>query len=131
MSIKSKLYGGFGLLVLVAVALVIWGLVGFGLVPSLQLRVISLAGSGGDMAATLGASAVNLGIAAGAVLGGWTLSAYGIRDVPLTALIVCAVALPATWATRWLKVPSAPAASGIPAGTADTPVTASPPVTTS
>ena len=95
--------------VMVALALVAWGLVGFGVIPSLQLRVITLAGTGGDLAATLGASAVNAGIAAGAVLGGWVLSGHGVRAVPLAAVIVCAVALPATWATRWLKVPPAPA----------------------
>src|SRR5688572_18940383 len=57
--------------VLGLVALVGWGLVGFGLVSSaLQLRVISLAGPGGDLAASLGASAANAGIAAGALVGG-------------------------------------------------------------
>lgn len=39
--------------VLVAAALLVWGLVGFGLVPSLQYRVVSLAGDGRDLAATL------------------------------------------------------------------------------
>ncbi|MET9255141.1 MFS transporter [Streptomyces sp. NPDC003717] len=92
--------------VLVALALAGWGLVGFGVVPSLQLRVISLAGPGGDLAATLGASAVNAGIAAGAAVGGWAVSAYGAENVPLAALVICLVALPATWATRFLRVPA-------------------------
>ncbi|MDR3081152.1 MAG: MFS transporter [Streptomyces sp.] len=91
--------------VLVGLALAAWGLVGFGIVPSLQLRVISLAGPGGDLAATLGASAVNAGIAAGAAIGGWAVAANGVEKAPLAALIICAVALPATWATRWLKAP--------------------------
>ncbi|MEV8565892.1 MFS transporter [Streptomyces sp. NPDC051322] len=95
--------------VLVGIALAVWGLVGFGVTPSLQLRVISLAGQGGDLGATLGASAVNAGIASGAAVGGWALAAYGIDDVPLVALIACGVALPVVWATRFLKVPvSAP-----------------------
>ncbi|MEU0737251.1 MFS transporter, partial [Streptomyces lavendulocolor] len=64
--------------VLAGVALAAWGLVGFGIVPSLQLRIISLAGPGGDLAATLGASAVNAGIAAGAAVGGWAVAAYGV-----------------------------------------------------
>ncbi len=46
--------------VLALVALVGWGLVGFGLVSTpLQLLVISIAGPGGDLAASLGASAAN------------------------------------------------------------------------
>jgi DHA1 family inner membrane transport protein len=92
--------------VLVALALAAWGLVGFGLVPSLQLRVIDLAGSGGDLAATLGASAVNGGIAAGSLLGGAVLASRGARDTVLAAAILCAIALPATWATRLLTAPT-------------------------
>jgi DHA1 family inner membrane transport protein len=91
---------------LVIVALILWGLPGFGLIPALQLRVISLAGPGGDLAATLGASAVNAGIAVGAVIGGWVVSAYGVRDVMLAAAFVCVIVLPATIATRWLRAPS-------------------------
>lgn len=101
---------------LATVALALWGLVGFGLVPSLQLRVITLAGPGGDLAATLGASAVNAGIAVGALVGGAVLAANGSHAVVLTALIVTAVALPATWAIGLLKVPDA-----APAPAADAP----------
>ncbi len=97
---------------LVAVALAAWGLVGMGVTPSLQLRVIALAGEGGDLAATLGASAVNAGIASGAALGGWALTAYGLDRVPLTAAMVAAVALPAVWATRLLQVPATGAGAG-------------------
>ncbi|WP_267959180.1 MFS transporter [Streptomyces sp. NRRL S-1813] len=96
----------------VAVALAAWGLVGMGITPSLQLRVISLAGEGGDLAATLGASAVNAGIASGAAIGGGTVAAYGLEHVPLAAVVVSAVALPATWATRWLRVPATVVGSG-------------------
>jgi DHA1 family inner membrane transport protein len=91
---------------LAIVALIAWGLPGFGLIPSLQLRVISLAGPGGDLAATLGASAVNAGIAVGAVVGGLVVSGHGVRSVAVAAMIVCAIVLPATIATRWLEVPS-------------------------
>lgn len=97
---------------LVAVALAAWGLVGMGITPSLQLRVISLAGEGGDLAATLGASAVNAGIAFGAAIGGGTVAAYGLEHVPLAAVVVSVVALPATWATRWLRVPATVVGSG-------------------
>ncbi|MFF7342083.1 MFS transporter [Streptomyces sp. NPDC008163] len=94
--------------VMVALALAMWGLVGFGVVPSLQLRVITLAGPGGDLAATLGASAVNAGIAAGSAVGGWALAAYGVDEVPLAALVVCALAVPATVAIRQLRPPAYP-----------------------
>ncbi|MFJ9821459.1 MFS transporter [Streptomyces sp. NPDC101151] len=94
--------------VLVAVALAGWGLVGMGVTPSLQLRIMSLAGEGEDLAVTLGASAVNAGIAAGAAFGGWVVAAHGLGQVPLAALVIAVVAFPATWATRWLRVPSAP-----------------------
>ncbi|MGW3034743.1 MFS transporter [Streptomyces sp. NPDC001178] len=88
---------------LTAVALAVWGLVGFGLVPSFQLRVITLAGPGGDLAATLGASAVNAGIAGGAAAGGWAVEAHGVDSVFVLALIVMVVALPATWAATRLR----------------------------
>jgi MFS transporter, DHA1 family, inner membrane transport protein len=85
--------------VAVAVVLAGWAIVGLGLVPALQLRVISLAGKGADLAATLGVSAVNAGIAAGSLLGGAVIAGSGVHSVVLAALLVCALALPATWAT--------------------------------
>jgi DHA1 family inner membrane transport protein len=103
--------------VLVAVGLALWGLFGFGLVPSFQLRVISLAGPGGDLAATLGASAVNAGIAAGAAVGGWAVATYGVHAVFVVAPVICAVAVPAAVGSRWLKVPTTePSAPVAPAG---------------
>lgn len=90
----------------VALALGVWGLVGFGLVPSLQYRVVSLAGPGRDLAATLPASAVNAGIAAGALIGGRAVASYGAAAAAVAGLTICAVALPATWATGFLKVPA-------------------------
>jgi DHA1 family inner membrane transport protein len=93
---------------LVALALVLWGVVGFGLVPSLQYRVGLLAGPGRDLAATLPASAVNAGIAVCAVAGGAAVSHGGAADAMLTGLLVCVAALPATWASGRLR----PARSG-------------------
>ncbi|MGI5357405.1 MFS transporter [Streptomyces sp. CA-252508] len=94
---------------LVGLALAGWGIVGFGVTPSFQLRVISLAGEGADLAATLGASAANVGVAAGAAVGGWALAAFGTGEVPVVALVAAVVALPVVWATRFLKAPQAPA----------------------
>ncbi|MGN5376589.1 MFS transporter [Streptomyces lasalocidi] len=106
---------------LVGVALALWGVVGFGVTPSLQLRVISLAGEGADLAATLGASAANVGVASGAAVGGWALASFGMADVPLTALVFAVLALPAVWATRFLKVPVAQGAvaGSVPAAASD------------
>lgn len=80
---------------LTPVALVVWGTAGFAIVPPYQLRVISSAGAGSDLAATLGASAVNAGIALGALIGGATLAGPGARAIAVVAAIICALALPA------------------------------------
>jgi DHA1 family inner membrane transport protein len=91
---------------LVVLALVGWGVLGFGLVStSLQLRVISLAGRGGDLAASLGASAANAGIAAGALVGGLVVADVSTRAVALAGTLILAGALPATIAARSLRPP--------------------------
>ena len=107
--------------IVVAVALCVWGLAGFGLVPSLQYRVVSLAGPGRDFAATLPASAVTAGIALGALAGGWAVSNHGASAAALAGLVICAAALPLSWAAGFLKPqprgeqPSARTVSGVPA----------------
>jgi MFS transporter, DHA1 family, inner membrane transport protein len=103
---------------LVLIALLVWGLVGFGLVPSLQYRVVSLAGPGGDLAATLPASAVTGGIAVGSLTGGWAVAHHGPPAAILTGVIIRAIAVPAATATRWLRPPQQ-AAAGTAGTTAD------------
>lgn len=88
-----------------AVALLVWGLVGFGLVPALQYRVATLAGPARDLAASLPASAVNAGIAAGALLGGWALTGNGLPAVIVVGLLICLICLPLTWLTRRWTTP--------------------------
>jgi DHA1 family inner membrane transport protein len=117
--------------ILVAVALAVWGLVGFGLVPSLQYRVVSLAGPGRDFAATLPASAVTLGIAVGAVIGGWAVAGSGPSGAVVAGLVICAVALPAVVATSWLKAPGADADSTTPVSDAVPPIPESTPARSS
>lgn len=109
--------------ILVALIMVVWGFLGFGLVPSLQLRVVSLAGRGGDLAATLGASSVNAGVAVGALIGGWAVAAYDVEAIVVVAIVILAVALPFTWASQRLQpdenadgTPTSPPAGGQPAG---------------
>jgi DHA1 family inner membrane transport protein len=103
----AALYFGGSSPILVALGLLVWGVVGFGLVPSLQYRVVSLAGPGQDLAATLPASAVTAGIALGALGGGRAESAHGPSAAILTGLIICMAALPLSWATSFLKPPAA------------------------
>ena len=74
---------------LVVFALGVWGLVGFGLVPSLQYRAVSLAGPGRDLAAVLPASAVNAGIAVGALVGGWAVGGYGASAPVVAGAAIC------------------------------------------
>jgi MFS transporter, DHA1 family, inner membrane transport protein len=91
--------------VLVALVLGVWGLLMFAIFPSLQLRVISLAGVGGNLAATLSASAANAGIATGAIIGGWVVANHGVNPLVPVGLVICAIALPAAWGAQWLTVP--------------------------
>lgn len=95
----------FGSNPLVAViALGAWGLAGFGMVPAIQLRVVGLAGPGADFAASLSASAVNAGIAAGSLAGGLALAGFGVEAPMAMAIALCTLALPATWSpTRFLR----------------------------
>jgi DHA1 family inner membrane transport protein len=87
----------------VAVVLVMWGVVGMGLVPSIQHRVLTLAGPGRNLAATLPASALNLGIALGALAGGGALDGFGAGAPLLAGLAACVVAAPLTVATAVLR----------------------------
>jgi DHA1 family inner membrane transport protein len=87
----------------VAIGLVGWGLATFAIVPSFQLRVITLAGRGADLAATLGASAVNAGIAIGSLVGGAALSSHGAAAPTVLALVLSALAIPAVWAAGLMR----------------------------
>jgi MFS transporter, DHA1 family, inner membrane transport protein len=91
---------------LVVLALCLCGLTGFGLVPSLQYRVVSLAGPVRDVAATLPASAANAGIAVGALVGGWALAHHGPSAPVLAGMVICAIAVPVTCLTALLRVPA-------------------------
>jgi MFS transporter, DHA1 family, inner membrane transport protein len=94
-----------GLTLLIVVG---WGLIGFGLVSTaLQVRVIGLAGRGGDLAASLGASAANAGIAIAALVGGQVVANLGVRDTALVGALILLACLPATVAARSLR-PAAP-----------------------
>ncbi len=88
--------------------------------PSLQYRTVSLAGPGGQLASSLSASAINLGIAFGSFIGGVAIGSFTASAAVLTALIIAVIAIPVAWATSYLKPPivkqtAKPATAGQPA----------------
>ncbi len=89
--------------VLVVVALLAWGVVGIGLVPSVQFRVVALAGPGRDLAATLPASAINLGIAVGSLIGSWAITTRGASAPAITGVVLLALAVPLSFRSRRLS----------------------------
>jgi DHA1 family inner membrane transport protein len=90
---------------LVALVLLGWGLFAFGMVPSLQYRVVSLAGPGGALASSLPASAANVGIAFGSAAGGVAIGSFSASAGVITGLIIAAITVPVAWATGFLKPP--------------------------
>jgi DHA1 family inner membrane transport protein len=96
----------------VLLAVVGMGLFGMGMAPSLQHRVVGLAGIGAPLAASLPASAVNAGIAIGSLAGGLAIAGGGVSAAVLTALVVAALAIAVALATSLLQ--PAPVAAGAP-----------------
>ncbi|MGV9638547.1 MFS transporter [Nocardia rhamnosiphila] len=91
---------------LVAPALLFLGIFAMGMAPSLQYRVVDLAGPGGPLAHSLPASAINLGIAVGSFAGGVAVGEFTSSAAVLTALIIAALAIPVAWGTSYLTWPS-------------------------
>jgi DHA1 family inner membrane transport protein len=91
--------------VLAALALVALGVFGFGMAASLQYRVVSLAGPGGQLASSLPASAINLGIAFGSAAGGVAIANSTASSAVVTGLVIAVIAVPVAWATGFLKPP--------------------------
>ncbi len=95
------LFGGNAVVVFVAVLGM--GLFGMGMAPSLQHRVVSLAGPGAALAASLPASAVNAGIAIGSLSGGVAIGVAGVSAAVVTGAVVAAISIAAAWATSLLR----------------------------
>jgi DHA1 family inner membrane transport protein len=91
---------------LVAVVLVAMGLVLTGMVPSLQYRVMELAGPGGALAQSLPASAANIGVALGSLAGGATIATLSVAATTLTGAGIAVVAVAVAVATRRLRGPA-------------------------
>ncbi|MEJ3657963.1 MFS transporter [Actinomycetes bacterium KLBMP 9759] len=90
---------------LVALVLLAWGLFAYSIVPSLQVRVISLAGPGGQLAQSLPVSAANVGIAFGAFAGGFAIDRFDASATVITGLILSVITIGVAWATHFLKPP--------------------------
>ncbi|PVE94138.1 MFS transporter [Microbacterium sp. TPD7012] len=87
------------------------GMLGMGTAPSIQHRVVALAGPGAPLAASLPASAVNVGIAFGSLAGGIALEQWGEAFAVIVGMGIAVVAIVVAWGTSFLQ---APAASGRP-----------------
>ncbi|WP_199536732.1 MFS transporter [Spongiactinospora gelatinilytica] len=79
---------------LVALVLPAWGLFAFVTAPSLQYRVVSLAGPGGALAQSLPASAINMGVAFGSFAGGAAIGGFTTSAAIITGLVIAVVAIP-------------------------------------
>lgn len=94
---------------LVALAIVGLGVFGMGMAPSLQHRVVGLAGPGAPLASALPASAVNAGIAFGSYGGGVAIARGGVPDAVAAGAAVAVLAVAAAVATGFLRATQGPA----------------------
>lgn len=103
------LFGGHAAVALLAV--VGMGLFAMGVAPALQSRVMSLAGPGAALAASLPASAANAGDSVGAFLGGVAIDQTGLPAAVLVGAAVAATAVVVAIATSRLR--AAPPAAAL------------------
>jgi DHA1 family inner membrane transport protein len=89
--------------VMVALILALLGVCTMGMAPSLQHRVVSLAGPGAPLAQSLPASAANVGVATGAAVGGLAITGFGVPAAIAVGALIGAVAIPVAMATSRLK----------------------------
>ncbi|TGP50040.1 MFS transporter [bacterium M00.F.Ca.ET.230.01.1.1] len=118
-SIDKTLIGFLGVLIAVMVtfpvlattsvgagiALVIWGAAAFGIVPPLQMRVMSVAHEAAGLASSVNIGAFNLGNAVGAAAGGLVLSLnLGYGAVTMVGAVMAALSLGLVfWQMSWVK----------------------------
>jgi len=77
-----------------AIAILIWGIASFAIVPPLQMRVMQAAGDAPNLASAMNIGAFNLGNAIGAALGGGVIGAgLGLPAVSLAGAAMAAAAL--------------------------------------
>ncbi|MDR3005405.1 MAG: MFS transporter [Acidovorax sp.] len=81
-----------------AIGLVVWGAAAFGIVPSVQMRVMQAAAQAPGLASSVNVGAFNLGNALGAALGGAVISqGLGYAAVPLAGAALAAGGLALVW----------------------------------
>jgi DHA1 family inner membrane transport protein len=93
--------------VLAGIAVFGVGAFGMATVPSIQHRVVRLAGPGAPLASSLPASAVNLGIAGGSIAGGAAIGVGGVSSAVIVAIPIAVVAVTAAWKSSALRPPTA------------------------
>lgn len=102
--------------VLVGLLLLAVGGFAMGMAPSMQYRVVSLAGPGGAFAQSLPASAANVGIAFGSFAGGVAVGGFSVSAAVIAGLIIAVIAIPVAWASSFLRPPAAERATYDEAG---------------
>ncbi|HYQ53389.1 MAG TPA: MFS transporter, partial [Pseudomonas sp.] len=81
-----------------AIALLVWGVFTFAVVPPLQMRVMTAAAEAPGLASSINVGAFNLGNAVGAALGGAVISLdLGYAAVPMAGGMLAAVGLLLVW----------------------------------
>ncbi len=91
-----------------AIAILVWGIASFAIVPPLQMRVMDAASDAPNLASAMNIGAFNLGNAIGAALGGGVIGAgFGLPAVSLAGAMMASVALAMLLAFR--RRPSAKA----------------------
>src|SRR5690606_32465191 len=75
-----------------AMALGVWGIANTALYPICQIRVMKSAPQAQALAGTINVSAANAGIALGAMLGGTSISSWGVQSVAVSGGAMAAVA---------------------------------------
>jgi len=123
-SIERTLIGSFAVLATVlvvfagvmqwpwpaAVAILIWGIASFAIVPPLQMRVMDAASDAPNLASAMNIGAFNLGNAFGAALGGGVIGAgLGLPVVSLAGAAMAAAALVMLLALRQPRAAACPA----------------------
>ena len=100
------LYLGGTSAVVAGLAVLGMGLFGMGMAPSMQHRVVGLAGSGAALASSLPASAVNAGIASGSLAGGLAIDRAGVPAAIGAGVVIALLAAVVAAATARLHLPA-------------------------
>ncbi|MGG1618432.1 MFS transporter [Paenibacillus sp. NRS-1782] len=74
--------------VLAVITVFIWGIAAFGIMPGIQVRIMNLAYEAPLLASTSSHSALNLGNAGGAFIGGVVINQMGLAAIPWIASLI-------------------------------------------